>query len=127
MTISIIAAIAKNKAIGKDNDLIWYLSEDLKRFKKLTSNHTIIMGRRTFESFPVKPLPNRKNVIITRQKDYSFKEEEGGKIIVDHKKHILLDDLKSIPNNILFNNNDHVFLNTLKDKDIHVSPLQLKK
>ena len=73
MIVSIIAAIADNGAIGKGNDLIWYLSEDLKRFKKLTTNHTIIMGRKTFESFPIQPLPNRKNVIITRQKEYSFK------------------------------------------------------
>ncbi|MEA2043183.1 MAG: dihydrofolate reductase [Bacteroidota bacterium] len=67
MKLSIIAAVAKNGVIGKNNDLIWHLSEDLKRFKKLTTNHTIIMGRKTFESFPVKPLPNRKNVVISKQ------------------------------------------------------------
>lgn len=64
-----IAAIAENYALGKDNDLIWHLPDDFKRFKQLTSGHYIIMGRKTFESFP-KPLPNRTHVIITRQIDY---------------------------------------------------------
>lgn len=67
--IILIAAAAENNALGKDNDLLWHLPDDFKRFKQLTSNHYIIMGRKTFESFP-KPLPNRTHVIITRQKDY---------------------------------------------------------
>ncbi len=69
--ITIIVAIAKNNAIGKGNDLIWYLPADLKRFKKITTGHTIIMGRNTFESIG-KPLPNRRSIIITRQKDYKI-------------------------------------------------------
>ncbi len=64
--IIIIVAAGENDAIGKDNKLIWHLSDDLKRFKKLTSGHHMIMGRKTFETFP-KPLPNRTHVIITRQ------------------------------------------------------------
>ena len=67
--ITIIAAIAKNNALGKDNDLIWHLPEDLKRFKKLTSGHHILMGRNTFESIG-RPLQNRTSVIITRNKHY---------------------------------------------------------
>lgn len=67
-----IAAIAKNNALGKDNDLIWHLPSDLKRFKKTTSGHHIVMGRNTFESIG-KPLPNRTNIIITRNKNYSNK------------------------------------------------------
>ncbi|HYW97395.1 MAG TPA: dihydrofolate reductase [Bacteroidales bacterium] len=63
--ISIIVAIAENNAIGKDNKLLWKLSDDLKRFKKITSGHTVIMGRRTFLSLPNGPLPNRKNIVIT--------------------------------------------------------------
>jgi dihydrofolate reductase len=63
--ISIIVAIARNNAIGKDNDLLWHLSEDLKRFRKLTTGHTIVMGKRTFESLPVRPLPNRRSIVIT--------------------------------------------------------------
>ncbi len=68
-SLSLIVAAAENNTIGKDNQLIWHLSDDLKRFKKLTSGHHIIMGRKTFESFP-KPLPNRTHVVITRQTDY---------------------------------------------------------
>ncbi len=68
--ITIIAAVAENNVIGKDNDLIWHLSDDLKHFKDLTSGHHIIMGRKTFESMP-KALPNRTNVVITRQDDFS--------------------------------------------------------
>ncbi|NUY82552.1 dihydrofolate reductase [Flavobacterium sp. MAH-1] len=67
--IILIAAAAKNNALGKDNQLLWHLPDDFKRFKALTSGHYIIMGRKTFESFP-KPLPNRVHVIITRQSDY---------------------------------------------------------
>jgi len=67
--LTIIVAAAENDAIGKGNKLIWHLSDDLKRFKSLTSGHHIIMGRKTFESFP-KPLPNRTHVVITRQMDY---------------------------------------------------------
>ena len=67
--VTIIAAIAENNALGKDNQLIWYLPADLKRFKKTTLNHVVIMGRKTFESLG-KPLPNRTNIIITRDKNY---------------------------------------------------------
>ncbi len=69
--ITIIAAVAENNALGKNNDLLWHLPKDFKRFKEVTSGHYIIMGRKTFESFP-KPLPNRTHVIISRQKNYSF-------------------------------------------------------
>lgn len=68
--LTMIAAAAENNALGKDNDLVWHLPDDFKRFKRLTSGHYIIMGRKTFESFP-KLLPNRTHVIITRQKDYN--------------------------------------------------------
>lgn len=76
-----VAAIAENNALGKDNDLLWHLPDDFKRFKQITSGHYIIMGRKTFESFP-KPLPNRTHVIITRQKNY----HPEGCIIVDSMK-----------------------------------------
>ncbi|NPD43948.1 MULTISPECIES: dihydrofolate reductase [unclassified Lentimicrobium] len=67
--LSIIVAVAENNAIGKDNDLIWYISDDLKRFKRLTTGHTILMGRKTYESLPNGALPKRENVVITRDKD----------------------------------------------------------
>ncbi|HAT70411.1 MAG TPA: diacylglycerol kinase [Flavobacteriaceae bacterium] len=65
-----IAAAAENNALGKDGDLVWHLPDDFKRFKKLTTGHHIIMGRKTFESFP-KPLPNRTHIVITRNRDYT--------------------------------------------------------
>lgn len=67
--LTMIAAAAENNALGKDNDLVWHLPDDFKRFKRLTSGHHIIMGRKTFESFP-KLLPDRTHIIITRNKDY---------------------------------------------------------
>jgi dihydrofolate reductase len=77
--LTIIVAAAENDAIGKDNKLIWHLGDDLKRFKNLTNNHHIIMGRKTFESFP-KPLPNRTHIVITRQNDYKVPD---GVIVVN--------------------------------------------
>ena len=65
MTISIIAAVAKNRAIGFENKLIYWLPNDLKRFKALTTGHTIVMGRKTFESLPKGALPNRRNVVLS--------------------------------------------------------------
>ena len=67
--ISLIVAISKNRAIGKGNKLIWFIPEDLQRFKKLTSGHPIIMGRKTFESIG-KALPNRTNIVISKDLDY---------------------------------------------------------
>lgn len=66
---TIVAAASENNALGKDNGLVWHLPDDFKRFKALTSGHTIIMGRKTFESLDG-PLPNRKHIIITRQENY---------------------------------------------------------
>ena len=71
MKLSIIVAASQNNVIGKDNQLIWRLSADLKRFKALTTGHHIIMGRKTFDSIG-KPLPNRTSIIITRQTDYKI-------------------------------------------------------
>ncbi|WP_264566498.1 dihydrofolate reductase [Flavobacterium sp. N3904] len=68
--IIMIAAVAENNALGKNNELVWHLPNDFKRFKSLTTGHHIIMGRKTFESFP-KPLPNRTHIVITRQKNYN--------------------------------------------------------
>lgn len=90
-----IAAAAENNALGKDNDLLWHLPDDFKRFKALTSGHKIIMGRKTFESFP-KPLPNRTHIIITRDKNYAIDFEEC--IVV----HSLEDAIALVKNEIAF-------------------------
>jgi dihydrofolate reductase len=63
--ISIIVAIAENLAIGKNNDLLWHIPDDLKRFKQITRGHAVVMGKRTFESLPRRPLPDRRNIVIT--------------------------------------------------------------
>lgn len=71
---SLIVAIAKDNVIGKDNKLIWHISEDLKRFKQITSGHKMIMGRKTFESLPG-VLPNRQHIILTRNTDYNINDD----------------------------------------------------
>jgi dihydrofolate reductase len=70
--IVIIAAVAKNRVIGRDNQLIWNIPEDMAHFKALTQGHTVLMGRKTWESLPprFRPLPGRRNIVITRQADY---------------------------------------------------------
>jgi dihydrofolate reductase len=82
--ITLIAAAAENNALGKDNQLVWHLPNDFKRFKQITSGNYIIMGRKTFESFP-KPLPNRTHIIITRQKNYKV---EGCNVVNSIEKAI---------------------------------------
>lgn len=76
--IVMIAAAAENNALGKNNQMVWHLPNDFKRFKTLTSGHYIIMGRKTFESL-AKPLPNRTHVVISRQKGY----QPEGCLVVD--------------------------------------------
>ena len=70
--LSIICALAENNAIGYNNDLLYHLRADLQRFKALTTGHTIIMGRRTFESLPKGALPNRRNIVLTRQEGANY-------------------------------------------------------
>ena len=76
MKVSLIVAVSENGVIGKDNDLIWHLPKDMKFFKDTTMGHHVIMGRKNFESIPHKfrPLPNRTNIVITRQSDYKAED-----------------------------------------------------
>jgi dihydrofolate reductase len=99
--MSIIVAIAKNNAIGKDNKLLWHIPEDLKRFKELTLNKKIIMGRNTYLSLPKRPLPGRENIIISN--------------IEDDSNSVLFKDINLISNNndifhICESTNDEVFI-----------------
>ena len=73
MKISIIAAVAENYAIGKDNKLLWRIRDDLRLFKRITLGHVIVMGRKSFESIG-KALPGRTNVVVTRKKDYQAED-----------------------------------------------------
>lgn len=68
--VSIIVAMARDGAIGRGGDLLWHISDDLKRFKQLTKGHAVIMGRKTYESLPKRPLPHRRNIIISRNPEY---------------------------------------------------------
>lgn len=89
MILSIIAAIGKNNELGKGNNLLWHMPADMKHFKEKTSSHTVIMGRKTYESIG-KPLPNRRNIIITRDRDY---KTEGAEV-----KHSLEKAIRSVLN-----------------------------
>ena len=85
--ISISVAVAKNNVIGKDNKLLWHISEDLKRFKQITSNKKMIMGRKTFESLPG-ILPNREHIIVTRDENFNV---DSDKVTIVHDLNSLLE------------------------------------
>jgi dihydrofolate reductase len=76
--VSLIVAVARNGVIGRDGGLPWRLSSDLKRFKRITMGKPVIMGRKTWESLPLKPLPGRLNIVVTRQRDF---RAEGAEIV----------------------------------------------
>jgi dihydrofolate reductase len=84
--IKIIVAMSNNRVIGNNNELIWKLSSDLKRFKELTTGHPVVMGRKTYESIG-RPLPNRRNIIITRNLEY---EVEGCETVSSLEEALLL-------------------------------------
>lgn len=89
MTISMIAAMAQNRVIGRNNDLPWHLPDDFQYFKSTTAGHYVIMGRRNFESLPQKfrPLPGRPNVVISRNPDY---EATGAEVVTSLEEAIAL-------------------------------------
>ena len=90
MKITIVAAIASNNVIGQKNSLPWDIPEDLKRFKQLTSGHTILMGRKTFDSIG-RPLPNRTNIVMTKDTNY---QKKGIEIVFDEREALnLIKDL----------------------------------
>ena len=90
MKITIVAAIASNNVIGQKNSLPWEIPEDLKRFKQLTSGHTILMGRKTFDSIG-RPLPNRTNIVMTKDTNY---QKEGIEIVFNEREALnLIKDL----------------------------------
>ncbi len=94
-------AVAQNRVIGGDNDLPWYLPEDLKHFKEITMGKTVLMGRKTYDSIVKrlgKPLPGRKNVVITRDKNFADRPDVPGEVLVFH-------DLDSAFNALVFGPN----------------------
>ena len=93
MILSIIVAIGKNNEIGGGNDLLWHLPAELKHFKEITTGHTIIMGRKTFESLPKGPLPNRRNIVVSRNPGLKI---EGAEVYasLDHALLKVMDEEK---------------------------------
>lgn len=89
--ISIIAAVAKNNIIGGDNKLLWHIPEDLKHFKDITSNHTIIMGRKTFQSLP-NVLPKRHHIVLTKDKNYTI---DSDSVTIVHNLKEIVDKYKT--------------------------------
>ena len=87
MQIIAIAAVAEDRALGKNNDLLWHLPNDFKRFKQLTTGHYIIMGRKTFESMSSKPLTGRLNIVITRQNNWG--EDSNNFLVAKSLEHAL--------------------------------------
>ncbi len=104
-TISIIAAIGKNRELGKNNKLLWRIPEDLKRFKKLTQNHAVIMGRKTYESIG-RPLPNRTNIIISRNRGWT----PDGCLVADSIETAINLAKKTIINNLSSIIKDEIFI-----------------
>ena len=87
MEVNLIVAIGRNGAIGVGGDLIWHIPADLKRFKSLTTGHPVIMGRKTWDSLPRRPLPGRKNIVITHNSDFN---EEGAVTVSSPEEAITL-------------------------------------
>lgn len=110
MDISLIAAISENYVLGKDNQLLWRLPDDMKFFKNTTMGHPVVMGRKTFESFG-KPLPGRKNIIVTRQKDYN----PEGAIVVHNLDDAIAEAKKEEQEEIFIIGGGEIYKQTLSD------------
>ena len=123
MIVSIIVAVAENWVIGMNNKLIWHLSDDLKNFKKITSGHFIIMGRKTYESIG-KPLPGRINIILTKNKEY----EAEGCVVLDSVESALAYCIKRNQDEIFIIGGEQVYRDVFDKADkiyltrVHASP-----
>lgn len=111
--LSLIVAVAQNNVIGKDNKLIWHISEDLKRFKEITSGKTIIMGRKTFESLPG-VLPNRKHIIVTRDKNYKVNSDN---VTIVHDLNSLIDQYKNCDDEVFIIGGAEIYKQALPHAD----------
>lgn len=109
--ITIVVAMGKNNAIGKDNKLLWHLPKDLKHFKTLTSGHPIVMGRKTYESIG-KPLPNRTNIVVSRREDWF---EEGILIVPSLKE--ALKHARKIDDNVFVIGGGDVYKQAMEKAD----------
>ena len=103
---SIIVAIGKNREIGKENKLLWHIPEDLKNFKRITTDKTVIMGRKTFESIG-KPLPKRKNIILSKNGEKELSKEKGIEIYQNLEK--LINDYKDSEEEIFIIGGEQIY------------------
>ena len=92
MSVSMIAAVGKNLELGKNNDLIWHFKEDMKFFKDTTMGHTVVMGRKTFESLP-KALPGRKNIVISSNAEY---QAQGATVVTSVEEALQIADNEEV-------------------------------
>lgn len=92
MSVSMIAAVGKNLELGKNNDLIWHFKEDMKFFKDTTMGHTVVMGRKTFESLP-KALPGRKNIVISSNAQY---QAQGATVVTSVEEALQIADNEEV-------------------------------
>ena len=92
MSVSMIAAVGKNLELGKNNDLIWHFKEDMKFFKDTTMGHTVVMGRKTFESLP-KALPGRKNIVISSNAQY---QAQGATVVTSVEEALQIADIEEL-------------------------------
>jgi dihydrofolate reductase len=93
MRIAMIAAMGENRELGMNNDLLWHISDDLKRFKRITSGHTVIMGRQTFESIGSRPLPKRRNIVLSRNTTTDQNDVEYAASVDEVLKKVAEEDL----------------------------------
>lgn len=110
--ICLVVAKSTNHVIGNNNQLIWHLPNDLKHFKELTSAHPIIMGRKTFESIG-KPLPNRTNIVITRNQDWQFDN-----VLVVHSLAEAIEKAKAIDEQIFIIGGGNIYVQAMKWADV---------
>lgn len=109
MKVSIIAAVAENGVIGKDNQLIWKLSDDLKNFKRITKGHYVIMGRKTYESIG-KPLPDRTNIILSENNNY----KADNCLVFNSLDHALAYSIRYCQKEVFVIGGEHVFRDALQ-------------
>ena len=112
---SIIVAIGKNSEIGKGNKLLWHIPEDLKNFKKITTDKTVIMGRKTFESIG-KPLPKRKNIILSKNGEKELSKEKGIEIYQNLEK--LINDYKDSEEEIFIIGGEQIYKEFLQKEQV---------
>ena len=119
MILSIIVAVGQNNEIGFRNALPWRLSADLKRFKELTTGHTVVMGRKTFESLPNGPLPNRKNIVLSNNPNFTYQKCQNIASFLPSGKKAVYPINKSLHCRI-FSSFEEAFIKLSEEKEVYI-------